>query len=55
VLAIFISPTNPKVIAFKVVAALTTSSAILTILYLFYRNRGSNYIIRPYRSTTVDL
>jgi hypothetical protein len=55
ILAIFISPINPKVVAFKVIAALAAGNTILTILYLFYCNRSSNCVIRPYRSTIVDL
>ena len=44
-----VSPPKPEPIA---VASVNCFSGILSAIY---RNRSSNYIIRPYRDITVDL
>jgi hypothetical protein len=43
---------NPKVVAAVNSPAISAFSSIL--FDFFYHNRSSNYIIIPYRSTTVD-
>jgi hypothetical protein len=54
-LVIFILPTEPKVVAFKVITVLAVSGTIINYIVLIYRNWGSDYVIRPCRNTTVDL
>jgi len=48
-----VSPPNPKVIA--AVNSVVTAAFSGMLFNFFYRNRGSNYIIIPSRSTTVDI
>jgi hypothetical protein len=47
-----VSLPNPKVIA--AVNSVVTAAFSGILFNFFYRNRSSNYIIIPYRSTTVD-
>jgi len=47
-----VSPPNPKVIA--AVNSVITAAFSSILFDFFYCNRSSNYIIIPYRSTTVD-
>jgi hypothetical protein len=55
ILAILVLPIKPKVVAFKVVTVLAVGSTIINYIVLIYYNYSSDYITRPYRSTTVDL
>jgi len=43
---------NPKVVT--AVNSLATGAFSSILFNFFYRNRGSNYIIIPYRSTIID-
>jgi uncharacterized membrane protein YeiH len=47
-----VSPPDPKVVA--AVTGVVTAAFGGIMFDFFYRNRGSNYITTPYRSTTVD-
>jgi len=47
-----VSPPNPKVIA--AVNGVVTAAFSGMLFNFFYRNRGSNYITTPSRSTMVD-
>jgi hypothetical protein len=49
---ILVSPPNPKVIA--TVNGVVTTAFGGMLFDFFYRNRGSNYITIPSRSTMVD-
>jgi hypothetical protein len=55
ILAILVLPTKPKVVVFKVVTVLAVGSTIINYIVLIYHNYSSDYITRPYRSTTVDI
>jgi hypothetical protein len=47
-----VSPPDPKVVA--AVDSVVTAAFGGMLFNFFYRNRGSNYVTIPYRSTTVD-
>ena len=47
--AILVSPSNPEPIA------IVSVDCFSSILSAIYRNYSSNYTIKPYRDTTVDL
>jgi uncharacterized membrane protein YeiH len=48
-----VSPPNPKVIA--TINGVITATFGGILFDFFYRNRSSNYITTPSRSTTVDI
>jgi hypothetical protein len=50
--SILVSPPIPKVVA--TISSIVTAAFGGILFDFFYRNRSSNYITIPYRSTTVD-
>jgi hypothetical protein len=52
-LLILVSPPNLKVVA--AVNGVVTGAFSSMLFDFFYRNRSSNYITTPYRSTIVDI